>query len=107
MSAVAQSQPELARWLAWADPMPTTDAERHFVEEHQRAFEGDEDYGYFLIERRPARTSTAVTRSSPTRKAGTTGLPGSGPQSGAHERRCPVDGASISPSASYGFGLAD
>lgn len=23
MSAVARSQPELARWLPWADPMPT------------------------------------------------------------------------------------
>lgn len=51
MSAVAQSQPELARWLPWADPMPTTDAERLFIEDHQRAFDGDEDYGYFLIER--------------------------------------------------------
>jgi len=51
MSAVGQSQPELARWLPWADPMPTTDAERGFVQDHQRAFDGDEDYGYFLIER--------------------------------------------------------
>ncbi len=31
--------------------MPTTDAERAFIEGHRRAFDGDQDYGYFLIER--------------------------------------------------------
>jgi RimJ/RimL family protein N-acetyltransferase len=50
MMAIARSQRELARWLPWADPMPTIDAERRFIEDRQRAFDSDDDYGYFLIE---------------------------------------------------------
>jgi RimJ/RimL family protein N-acetyltransferase len=51
MRAIARSRRELARWLPWADPMPTIDAERRFIEDQQRAFDSDDDYGYFLIER--------------------------------------------------------
>lgn len=51
MSAVQRSQPELARWLPWADPIPTIDAERDFINSQERAFDSDEDYGYSLIER--------------------------------------------------------
>jgi RimJ/RimL family protein N-acetyltransferase len=50
MSAIAQSQSELARWLPWADPMPTRDAERAFIEDRRHAFDADHDYGYFLFE---------------------------------------------------------
>ena len=33
------------------DAMPTIEAERRFIEDRQRAFDSDDDYGYFLIER--------------------------------------------------------
>jgi len=49
MDAVARSQSELARWLPWADPMPTVEAEREFLLQQQRSFDADEDWGYFLI----------------------------------------------------------
>jgi RimJ/RimL family protein N-acetyltransferase len=45
------SQPELAHWLPWADPMPTRDAEREFLERGVSAFDADDDRGYFLFER--------------------------------------------------------
>jgi RimJ/RimL family protein N-acetyltransferase len=50
MRAIEVSQLELARWLPWADPMPTVEAERAFLLERQRCFDADEDWGYFLIE---------------------------------------------------------
>lgn len=50
MVAIEASQPELARWLPWADPMPSMEAERQFIEAGVRAFDGDEGYGYFLVE---------------------------------------------------------
>jgi RimJ/RimL family protein N-acetyltransferase len=51
MSAVALSQPELARWLPWADPMPTREAEREFLQTTEAAFDGGNAWGYFLFER--------------------------------------------------------
>jgi ribosomal-protein-serine acetyltransferase len=50
MAAIATSQPELARWLPWADPMPSVAAERDFLQEQERAFDADEDWGYVLTE---------------------------------------------------------
>jgi RimJ/RimL family protein N-acetyltransferase len=50
MSAIEMSQPELARWLPWADPMPTAEAEQDFLQDRLTGFEADEDWGYFLIE---------------------------------------------------------
>jgi RimJ/RimL family protein N-acetyltransferase len=52
MSAIEVSQPELARWLPWADAMPTREAEREFLETREAAFDADKDWGYFLIEAR-------------------------------------------------------
>jgi RimJ/RimL family protein N-acetyltransferase len=51
MSALASSQPELARFLPWADPMPTTEAERTFIEQSMAEFETGVAYGFFLFER--------------------------------------------------------
>jgi len=50
MSAIESSQPELARWLPWADPMPALEAERDFLRDRQAAFDLDADWGYSLIE---------------------------------------------------------
>src|SRR3954469_1726880 len=50
MGAIEISQLELARWLPWADPMPTREAELEFLGTRQAAFDADEDWGYFLIE---------------------------------------------------------
>jgi ribosomal-protein-serine acetyltransferase len=50
MAAIAMSQPELARWLPWADPMPSVAAERDFLQEQERAFDADEEWGYVLTE---------------------------------------------------------
>ncbi len=51
MAAIEASQPELTRWLPWADPLPTEDAELEFLREQERAFDSDDNYGYFLFER--------------------------------------------------------
>lgn len=51
MSAIALSQPELARWLPWAEPMPTREAEREFLRSCRVAFDADHEWGYFLFER--------------------------------------------------------
>ena len=51
MRAVALSQPELARWLPWADPMPTREAEREFLKSCKSAFDAGHEWGYFLFER--------------------------------------------------------
>ena len=50
LDAIELSQPELARWLPWADPMPTADAERDFLVAQRSAFDEGKDWGYFLIE---------------------------------------------------------
>ena len=50
MRALEVSQPDLARWLPWADPMPTREAEREFLEGRAAAFDADEEWGYFLVE---------------------------------------------------------
>ena len=51
MAAIEASRAELTRWLPWADPLPTQEDELEFLREHERAFDRDEDYGYFLFER--------------------------------------------------------
>src|SRR5688500_3930161 len=51
MAAMQASQPVLTRWLPWADPLPTEEAELEFLREHERAFDSDEVYAYFLFER--------------------------------------------------------
>jgi RimJ/RimL family protein N-acetyltransferase len=51
LESIEASQPELARWLPWADPMPTRAAELEVVRSAERAFADDQDYPYFLIER--------------------------------------------------------
>jgi len=51
LESIEASQPELARWLAWADPMPTRTAELEVVANAEQAFAEDRDYPYFLIER--------------------------------------------------------
>ena len=51
LESIEASQPELARWLPWADPMPTRTAELEVVRSAERAFAEDRDYAYFLIER--------------------------------------------------------
>jgi RimJ/RimL family protein N-acetyltransferase len=51
LESIETSQPELARWLAWADPMPTRTAELEVVANAERAFAEDRDYPYFFIER--------------------------------------------------------
>lgn len=51
LQSIEASQPELARWLPWADPMPTRMAELETVRSAERAFAEDKDYAYFLIER--------------------------------------------------------
>lgn len=51
MTAIESSQTDLARWLPWADPMPTVEDERAVVENMEANFATDNDWGYFLIER--------------------------------------------------------
>lgn len=51
LEVIHASQPELARWLPWAEPMPTRTVELETVRGAERAFTEDRDYGYFLIER--------------------------------------------------------
>ena len=51
LDSIEASQPELARWLPWADPMPTRTAELAAVTSAERAFAEDKDYAYFMIER--------------------------------------------------------
>ncbi len=50
MAAIESSQAALARWLPWADPMPTVEDERAFVENLEAVFATDHDWGYFIIE---------------------------------------------------------
>lgn len=50
LQAIEDSQPELARWLPWADPMPTRMAELEIVRSAEIAFAEDKDYAYFVIE---------------------------------------------------------
>lgn len=50
MSAIELSQAELARWMPWADPMPTIEAEREFLRASERAFDADQSWGFCLIE---------------------------------------------------------
>jgi ribosomal-protein-serine acetyltransferase len=50
MDAIAVSQHELARWLPWADPMPTREAEEAFLHDRLATFAADQDWGYFLFE---------------------------------------------------------
>jgi ribosomal-protein-serine acetyltransferase len=52
MAAIEASQPELARWLPWAEPMPSLAAELEAVQQAEHAFDEDRDYGYFLVETR-------------------------------------------------------
>lgn len=51
MSAIRLSQPELARWLPWADPMPTVEAELEFLRGREAAFDADKDWGFSIFER--------------------------------------------------------
>lgn len=44
MRAIELSQPELARWLPWADPMPTAEAEEAFLRDRMAAFDADEEW---------------------------------------------------------------
>ena len=50
MAAIEMSQPELARWLPWADPMPTREAEEVFLRRGVTSFDANKEWGYFLIE---------------------------------------------------------
>lgn len=50
MAAIERSQPQLAAWLPWADPLPTRDMEREFLADRERAFDADLDYGYLLVD---------------------------------------------------------
>lgn len=51
MSAIRLSQPELACWLPWADPIPTVEAELEFLRGREAAFDADEDWGFSIFER--------------------------------------------------------
>ena len=51
LESIEASQPELARWLPWADPTPKRTVELEAVRSAERAFAEDTDYAYFLIER--------------------------------------------------------
>jgi RimJ/RimL family protein N-acetyltransferase len=51
LEAIHESQTELARWLPWAEPIPTRTIELEAVRSAEQAFTEDRDYGYFLIER--------------------------------------------------------
>jgi ribosomal-protein-serine acetyltransferase len=51
LEAIKASQPELAKWLPWADPMPTRTVELEVLTKAERAFTEDRDYAYCLIER--------------------------------------------------------
>jgi len=51
LESIEASQPDLARWLPWADPMPSRTVELGVVTGAERAFTEDRDYAYFLIER--------------------------------------------------------
>lgn len=50
MSAISISQPDLARWLPWADPMPSREAEEAFLRDRWRDFDADKLYGFAVIE---------------------------------------------------------
>src|SRR5690348_1949572 len=50
MAAFEVSAIELTRWLPWADPLPGAEAEAEFLRHLERAFDSDEEYGYFLFE---------------------------------------------------------
>lgn len=50
MTAIRTSQPELARWLPWADPMPSRDAELEVLRQGEIAFDAGEVFGYFIYE---------------------------------------------------------
>ena len=50
MKAIDASQPDLARWLSWAEPMPTREDEARVVRDGVAAFDADKDWGYFLME---------------------------------------------------------
>ena len=51
MAAIETSQSELTRWLPWADPLPTEEAELEFLRDQERAFDCDEMFAHFLFER--------------------------------------------------------
>jgi ribosomal-protein-serine acetyltransferase len=51
LDSIEASQPELATWLPWADPMPTRTVELEAVRSAEQAFAEDRDYAYFVIER--------------------------------------------------------
>ena len=51
MAAIEASRAELARWLPWADPMPTRAFERDFLVGAAAAFEADRDWAYLIFER--------------------------------------------------------
>jgi RimJ/RimL family protein N-acetyltransferase len=51
MVAIEASLPELQLWMPWANPAPTRQAERSVLEAAGAAFDADQEWGYFLIER--------------------------------------------------------
>lgn len=50
MTAIEMSHTELARWLPWADPMPSRQFERGFIIASMASFDADDKWGYFLFE---------------------------------------------------------
>ena len=50
MVAVEMSVSDLARWLPWADPMPSRSTELATVQEFHTAFDADQDWAFFMFE---------------------------------------------------------
>jgi RimJ/RimL family protein N-acetyltransferase len=50
MNAIGASYPELQRWMAWAQTMPTAEQQRDVLEAGEAAFDADREWGYLLYE---------------------------------------------------------
>lgn len=50
MDAISASYPELQRWMAWAQTMPTIEEQRAVLEEGEAAFDADQEWVYMLYE---------------------------------------------------------
>ena len=50
MDAIRASYPELQRWMAWAQSMPTIEEQRAVLEAGESAFDADTEWVYMLYE---------------------------------------------------------
>ena len=50
MEAIRASYPELQRWMAWAQTMPTIEQQRDVLEAGEAAFDADREWVYMLYE---------------------------------------------------------